>query len=143
MTYFSDIGSFVLPERFDGSFINKTVSLYPNESYYTLWFSRIVWDPRCYTTMWLGNKNKLWRSTDDGANFQAMFTDPDTNAWVEHIEISRSNPDVIYFTDHNSSARVYRSTDGGKHFAALPKPTGVTDGEFRISNIALSESNEN
>lgn len=142
-TYFSDIGAYILPDTFANTFVNIPIAKWPNESYWQMWYSRMTWDPRCYNTVWIGSGNTLWRSENGGARYDSMFAVSDANAWIEHIEISRSNPSVIYCTAHNAGMTLYRSNNDGKTWRQVMLPAEIPAGELRISTIALSGTNEN
>jgi PKD repeat protein/photosystem II stability/assembly factor-like uncharacterized protein len=144
--YFSDIGAYVLPDSFSSQFSSIPIGRWPNESYWEMWYSRMTWDPRCYNTVWIGSLNKLYRSENGGASYDSVFAVSDTNAWIEHIEIARSNPNVMYITAHSNTtwdARIWKSTDGGSHWDTLPVFPGTVGNDRRVMTIAVSGSNEN
>lgn len=145
-TYYSDIGAYILPDTLSDKFISIPISKWPNESYFQMWYSRMVWDPRCYNTVWIGNGNTLWRSNNGGARYDSVFAVKDSTAWIEHIEIARSNPDVIYITEHNSAyydAKVWRSRDAGATWDSLPPFPGTSRGERRQMKITMSGTDAN
>jgi len=143
--YFSDIGAYSVSQKNDSS-MNWTeipCAKYPNESYYPMEFSKMVWSPVCYSTVYLGEKNTLWISQNNAASFTALFTLPDADSWVEDIEISRSNPDVIYFSERNnrrSDGHIWKSEDAGKTFQKLSTPQGSNGGMRRVKAISLSDT---
>lgn len=146
MTYFSDIGGYIIPDTFSNTFTSIPVSKWPNESYWQMWYSRMTWDPRCYNRIWIGSGNTLWRSDNGGLRYDSIFAVEDTTAWIEHIEIARSNPNVIYVTEHNTAhydAKIWRSGDGGANWDSLPTFPGTTGSQRRQMKIALSGTDEN
>jgi len=146
MTYYSDIGGYIIPDTFANVFTSIPVARWPNESYWQMWYSRMVWDPICYNRIWIGNGNTLWRSDNGGLRYDSIVAVEDSTAWIEHIEIARSNPRVIYVTEHNTArydARIWRSSDGGATWDSLPQFPGTTGSERRQMKIALSGTDEN
>ncbi|MFM8487443.1 MAG: WD40/YVTN/BNR-like repeat-containing protein, partial [Bacteroidota bacterium] len=99
------------------------VGLFPNESYAYYANSEMVWDPRCWNIVYLGNGNKIWKSNDGGTSFAALYTFPGNNDnAVYDIEVSRSNPDVIYCSQWDGTDdAMWRSNNGGKTWTQLTK----------------------
>jgi len=125
--YHSDIGG----DRIRGGFANGTlgfpVGLFPNESYAYYANSEMVWHPACWNIIFLGHEQKLWKSSDGGASFTALYTFPGTvDNTVFDIEIARSNPLVMYCSQWDGTDdKIWRSTDGGASWTActaLPLP---------------------
>jgi photosystem II stability/assembly factor-like uncharacterized protein/PKD repeat protein len=144
--YFSDIGGYVLPDSFTNTLTRLPVGRWPNESYFQMWYSGMTWDPRCYGTVWIGSGNTLYRSENNGASYDSIFAVRDSTALIGHIEIARSNPDVIYITEHNTTvrdARVWRSSNGGATWDSLSRFPGTTGNERRQMKITLSGTDEN
>ncbi len=144
-TYFSDIGGYEIPDKVDGKVVNLPISKWPNESYYYMEYSRMVWDPTCWNIVYLGNGPSLWKSTNNGVGFQLVFTSPDQGATIEHIEIARSNPKVIYITQRSNDlgdGKIWKTIDGGTTWNQLPDMP-VTSGQRRVMTISLSGENEN
>ncbi len=146
--FFSDIGAYELPSTPDNNWKWFSIpnSQWPNESYYPMEHSDMVWSPLCYNTVFIGKGNQLLKSINNGSSYTALFTSGDANDKIECIEISRSNPDVIYITIRNNSSydgKVLKSTDGGAQFTVLSNPPGTTNAERRVHTIALSPTNEN
>jgi len=144
--FFSDIGAYAMPQTYDTvwKYPNLTCGLYPNESYYPTEHSDMVWSPICYNEVYLGNENHFYKSINNGASFEKLFSLPSSNSSVEAIEISRSNPDVIYFTERSNSpgfGNIWKSIDRGLTFKKLQNPI-VPDGQRRLQMIALSPTDE-
>ena len=141
----SELAGKILPLSIGQTIFGFSVSLYPNESYYSAESSEMECHPNCYNQIYLGNSNKLWRSDPSTPySFNSLYTfGTNTNAKVQQIEISRSNPSVIYVSQRpatGSIGHIWRSADGGQSFAYLNnKPPGNSS---RIL-LALSPENEN
>jgi photosystem II stability/assembly factor-like uncharacterized protein len=145
--YFSDIGAYTLPFAYDTvlKYGSLPCGLYPNESYYATEHSDMVWSPICYHEVYLGRENKFYKSENNAASFEQTFALPSAESNVEAIEVSRSNPDVIYFTERSNSpsyGNIWRSADRGKTFVKIQNPS-IPDGQRRLQVIALSPTDDN
>ncbi|MHC1707896.1 MAG: PKD domain-containing protein [Bacteroidales bacterium] len=142
-TYFSDIGGKILPEQIGDPVGNFSFGLSPNESYWSAESSELEFYPYCYNIIYLGKDNKLWRSTDGGTSFNLVYEfGTNINNQVKYIEISRSNPQVIYVTQQPQSGTngtLWKTSDGGVSWTALTKPAGSS----RRMLISLSPEDEN
>lgn len=126
-TYFSDIGGYRLNGGFGDGASAFSVGLFPNESYAYYENSEMVWDPRCWNIVYIGYENKIWKSTDGGASYTALYIFPgDADNKVYDIEVCRSNPNIIYCSQYDGTDdAMWRSDDGGETWAeltALPLP---------------------
>jgi photosystem II stability/assembly factor-like uncharacterized protein len=67
----------------------------------------------------------LFRSDDGGESWQKITADPriDGNQYICHVYVDPRNPDVVYVMQTTT----YRSTDGGKTFAAYKGAPGGDD----------------
>jgi photosystem II stability/assembly factor-like uncharacterized protein len=133
----SDIAPKILPLAIDGPTTGFAFSAYPNEGYAgnNENSSEIERHPRCYNCLYLGVGNTLQYSADGGLSWSVLAsfgTDfpPDPSDIVTGIEISRSNPDVIYCLQNDGTTRLYRSADGGQSFTLRPAPPGAVNGAF-------------
>ncbi|MCE7935125.1 MAG: T9SS C-terminal target domain-containing protein [Chlorobi bacterium CHB2] len=145
-TYYSDIGGHIIPPAFDQPATRFLVGKWPNESYYLMEYSEMAWDPRCYTTVWIGQKNILWRSLNNGAIYDSIFASPDPDAAIEHIEISRSNPEVIYVTERSNpraDGAIWRTSDGGTTWSQCANPPATTGRDRRVAAITVSGTDPN
>jgi len=115
--YHSDIDGKIIPEDIKGNIENITkYSIFPNESYAYYHKSEVVYDPRFWNTLYVGNENKLWKSINEGGSFNLLNEfGNNKNHKVESIEISRSNPDLIFLTQNleNLGGKLWKSEDGG------------------------------
>lgn len=142
-TYHSDIGGYRLKDGFEDGVSYFPVGIFPNESYAYYANSEMVWDPRCWNIVYLGKENKIWKSTDGGTSFSALYTFPGTvDNTVFDIEVSRSNPDVIYCSQWDGTDdSIWKTTNGGQSWVkvtGLPLPNN----NDRVK-LALSAENEN
>ena len=141
--YHSDIGGYELRGEFQAGVKAFPTGLYPNESYAYYANSEMAWDPRCWNIVYIGYDQKIWKSTDGGSAFTALYTFPGTaENKVFDIEVSRSNPDVIYCSQWDGvDDSIWKTSDGGQTWAkltSLPLPNN----NDRVK-LALSAENEN
>jgi photosystem II stability/assembly factor-like uncharacterized protein len=141
--YHSDIGGHELRGGFLNGAKSFPVGMFPNESYAYYANSEMAWDPRCWNIVYLGNENKIWKSLDGGTSYTALYTFPGTvDNRVFDIEVSRSNPQVIYCSQWDGTDdSIWKTTNGGQTWAkvtALPLPNN----NDRVK-LALSAENEN
>jgi photosystem II stability/assembly factor-like uncharacterized protein len=145
-TYFSDLGGRNIPAEFDEDASSFNVGLWPNESYYTLHSSEMAWHPESYKTVFIGNGAGIYKSINEGQSYTLLFTSPDPGAVIQAIEISRSNPNVIYAVQRSNTlydGKIWKTTNGGSTWTALPNITGTNGSERRVMQITLSGTNEN
>ena len=142
-TYYSDIGGKLLPNTITGQVGNFSFGKSPNESYYAAESSELEFHPNCYNIAWLGNENKLWRTDDGGGSFVLVNAfGTNVNNQIKYIEISSSNPDVMYLNQQPASGSVgtlWKTTDGGTTWNAMTIPAGNS----RRMVIAIDPVDEN
>ncbi|TDU75471.1 RICIN domain-containing protein [Streptomyces sp. KS 21] len=92
---------------------------------------RLVTDPSDNRTLLLGTrKNGLWRSTDHGATWRQVSTFPvkdgaGSGAGISFVTYGPAGSKTIYVGVADRSTSLYRSTDGGSTWQAVPgQPTG-------------------
>lgn len=141
--YHSDIGGTEIGETFTSPLDWFGVGLFPNEAYYPAESSEMEFSPLCYNHWYVGKDNNLWRTTDGGSNFDLLYTfGTSANSQVKQIEVSRSNPNVLYAFQQPASGSVgklWRSSDGGTTWTQTTLPTGNS----RVCTISLSPLDEN
>ncbi len=139
----SDINPKVLPTTVTGPTSGFSFTAYPNEGYAgnNENSSEIEPDPRCYNHLYMGSEHQLLKSEDGGLSWSALYSfGSDASKMVTGIEVSRSNPDVIYCVHKSTPTTLHRSDDGGQTFTPVNSPPGATNnGAF----ITLSATDEN
>lgn len=140
--YSSDIGGAVLPLSIGTPIQRFGVGMWPNESYWAAESSEMKFDPSCYNIVWIGNENKLYKSTDGGAAYNLVHTfGTNVNADLSYMEISMSNNNVMYVVQRPATGNIgklWKSTDGGSTWNQLTIPSGTSS---RIL-ITLSPTDE-
>jgi len=123
--YHSDISGKEIPTVITGTISNLSgYGMYPNEHYWLDRRSEIVNDPRYWNTLYLGKENKLWKSDNGGLSFTLVKEfGTDVDNLVKAIEVSRSNPDVIFVTQkEGSNGKLWKSTDTGVNWSDVVLP---------------------
>jgi len=131
--YFSDITDHYLPANFADSKTNTgNMGMYPTEGYWTSESSEVEFDPRYAGHMYLGKDNQIYKSENEGALYESLYS-WGTNDVVYEIEVCRQNPDRLYAVVRSSgTARLYRSLDAGISWAVSPIDPG-NSGKMEIS----------
>ncbi|TSA35220.1 MAG: T9SS C-terminal target domain-containing protein [Porphyromonadaceae bacterium] len=143
-TYFSDISSALLPKVIDDPVIYfQKLGKYPLENYTESYSSEIEWDPRYAGHLYLGEGGKIWKSTNGGGYFEALFSFG--TGKVLEIEVSRSNPKVIYCVyqpkgGYWDPCSIRKTIDGGKTWTST---TAVPTNDRWRMEITLNPENEN
>lgn len=138
----SDISPQILPLTVTGQISGFSFSTYPNEGYAgnNENSSEIEPDPRCYNHLYLGQQNTLQKSLDGGLSWSTLKAfGNDESRIITGIEVSRSNPDVIYCLQHMTTTRLWRSANAGQDFTLTSAPPGGVSGAF----ITLDPLDEN
>ncbi|NUO02139.1 MAG: hypothetical protein HUU01_16155, partial [Saprospiraceae bacterium] len=146
LTYFSDLGGRILPATNNLPVGSFNVTKWPNEGFFPMEGAEQKWDPRYMYTYYLGNGNQFWKTTDNGLTFSALFTHSNANAKIRYIEVSRANPNVIYFTVQTTGpndGELWKTTDGGANWVQCANPGTLTASQRRISKISMSGSDPN
>jgi photosystem II stability/assembly factor-like uncharacterized protein/PKD repeat protein len=133
---FSDLGDgWILPETFAARSTGRFVyTKFPTEDAYGADASELVIDPRYYKHNYMGRDTVLWKTLDGGNTFIRLSIFPSK---IRRIELSRSNPDVLYLT---TDGGLYKSKDAGTTFTRQTLPPSKTGYNAEIS---LSPTNEN
>jgi hypothetical protein len=142
-TYFSDISGKYLPLNLNDPILNFSNGMSPNESYWAAESSEMEFHPNCYSIAFIGKDHKLWKTTDGGGSYSLVNTfGTSANVFVNQLEISSSNPDVMYVHQRPSSGSVgylWKTTNGG----FLWDPVTIPAGNSRRALLAINPENEN
>jgi photosystem II stability/assembly factor-like uncharacterized protein len=140
---FDDLGNgWILPGTAEGEPEGRFIfSKFPNMDEYGGRRSNLVTHTNYYGTFFLGEGNGFWKSIDMGVSWDLIYTFPDR---VRYLQISYSNPDVIYADIVNSG--LYKTTDGGTTWISKPSLTSPPNGNSYWNGklfFAISPYNEN
>jgi len=140
---FNDLGNgWMLPptaeDEPDGRFM---FTKYPNMDEYGGRRGNIVTHPNYYGTLYLGEGNSFWKSTDLGTSYELLHT---FSGRVMYLQISYSNPLILYADIKNRG--LYKSEDGGLTWTLKPSlctaPNGSSYWKGKLF-FAISPHNEN
>lgn len=127
-TYFSDISGKIIPLNLNDPISSFGSGMSPNESYWAAESSEMEFHPNTYNIAFIGNENKLWKTTDGGASYSLLYTfGTNTNNQVKYIEIASDNPNVIYLNqqpESGSTGTLWKTLDGGTSWSTLTIPSG-------------------
>lgn len=140
---FDDLGNgWILPQTAEGKPDGRFLfTKFPNMDEYGGRRGNMVFHPNYYGTIFLGEGNGFWRSTDMGVTWDLLN---DFGQRVRYLQISFSNPEVLYADVVNKG--LYKTVDGGQTWTLKPSLTG---GQFGTSYwkgklfFAISPWNEN
>lgn len=142
-TYFSDIGGRIIPLSLTDPIGNFSMSKSPNETYYAAESSEMEFHPHCYNIAYIGSEHGIWKTSDGGSSYTLLRNfGSNPNDQVKYIEISSSNPQIIYLNQQPASGSVgklWKTTDGGNAWTQLALPAGNS----RRMLLALNPENEN
>ncbi len=117
---FNDLGNgWILPPTAESAPEGRFIfSKYPNMDEYGGRRSNMVFHPNYYGTIFLGEGNGFWKSTDMGVTYDLLH---DFGNKVRYLQISYHNPEVIYadVVGHG----LYRTGDGGLSWESKPSLT--------------------
>lgn len=113
----------------DGGKTFKHTFQIPSEDEKRPWVTPFILDPENPKTLYIG-LNNLWKTTDRGLTFNPVTDVMDSNnLTVNDIEVSTSNPDIIYFCNN---LNLYKSTDKGISWDII-----YTSNDCAISDILI------
>jgi len=135
-TCFSDVGGKIIPTSLTGSVQSFPVSKFPNEMYYPAESSEMEHHPSFYNTAFIGKENKLWKTLDGGTTYTLInaFGTATSNP-VYQIEISRSNPNIMYVAQTNpgqSISNLWKTTNGGSTWNSVTQPIANNNGNVLL-----------
>ena len=132
---YGSVNGKTMPDNQNGTYNSFSYNIEPNRDYYD--GSNITVDLLHHNTHYAALGNAVMKSTDFGVTWDTLYSFSHTNEYVEAIELTRANTNVIYVgTSHSSGSAVYRSADGGASFVEMTSP-------FATNNFHISASNEN
>jgi PKD repeat protein/photosystem II stability/assembly factor-like uncharacterized protein len=144
LAYSSGMGSAVIPASIGQPITYGSIGLWPNESYWGAESGKMEFDPRCYNTVYIGNDNKFWKSTDGGVNYSLLYTFGTTlTDEIIQTEIAWTNPNIIYACQHGGGGKLWKTTNGGTAWSQLTIPSAGPGGNRNWLLITLSPVDEN
>jgi len=140
-THYSSTNTSVktIPEIFGNDIIShSSLPVRPNESYLAAERSGIYFDPRYADHIYVGLENNIYKSTNGGFSFDIIYTFPEAAGMIYEMEISRSNPNVIYAVYNKlggywDACEIWKSTDRGMTWNKTESDPGGNRRRFRIS----------
>ncbi|NOR88315.1 MAG: T9SS type A sorting domain-containing protein, partial [Bacteroidales bacterium] len=140
---FNDLGNgWILPPTAESAPEGRFIfSKYPNMDEYGGRRGNMVFHPNYYGTIYLGEEDGFWKSSDMGVTYDLLF---DFNSRIRYLQISYHHPDIIYADIVNQG--LYKSEDGGYTWEAKPS---LTNGNYGTSYwkgrtfFAISPTNGN
>ncbi len=128
--YSSELGGVYLPTAIGQPLQWSSIGMWPNESYWACESSDMIFDPTCYNIAWIGNENKLYKSTDGGGSYNLVHAfGSNVNARLSYFEICRTNTSVMYVVQRPASGNtgfLWKTTDGGLTWTQLTIPSGTS-----------------
>lgn len=129
--YSSELGGVYLPTAIGLPLQWSSIGLWPNESYWAAESSEMKFDPTCYSIAWIGNENKLYKSTDGGGSYNLVYTfGTQITARLSYFEICASNTKVMYVVQRPASGNIgklWKTIDGGTTWVQLTIPAGTSN----------------
>jgi photosystem II stability/assembly factor-like uncharacterized protein len=124
--YSSNVGSKIIPTTITGAVTNVGMGMSPTESPWFAESSTMEFSPFCYNHVYLGSGNQLFKSIDGGANYAAIYTDPDASSLVLGIETTRANPSKMFIVvrPFSGNAKLLTTTDDWVTSTNISLPSG-------------------
>ncbi len=123
---FKDIGNWILPKTAESVSEGRFIfAKYPNMDEYGGRRSNLLHHPNYYGTIYVGEGNGIWVSTDMGKSFDLLFQFPNK---IRYLQISFKNPDVFYADIVGKG--LYRSEDGGLTWEHKSSLTDGSNGDL-------------
>jgi Secretion system C-terminal sorting domain len=104
--YSTSMGSRILPQTITGPVLGAPFQMTMNEDAWFAESSEMEFHPSCYNHIYLGDQNKLYKSTDGGASFSVIYT-ASPNTKVLGIEVSRVNTNTMYIVVRPTTGNAY------------------------------------
>jgi photosystem II stability/assembly factor-like uncharacterized protein len=122
--------------------VSFSVEKQPNASYIIGESSQIEFDPRCYNWNYIGNDTTLLLSKNNGTSYEAIHHFDDK---VTSVEVSWSNPDVIYVATWKSwwgAKKIWRTNDAGANWTEIT-PSNINGQAWIPYDITVSSNDAN
>ncbi len=119
-----------------------SVNKKPNASYIIGESSQMEFDPRCFNWYYIGNDSTLWLSKNNGSSFEFIHHFDDK---VTSVEVSWSNPDVIYVATWESwwgAKKIWKTDNAGLNWTEIT-PTNINGQAWIPYDITISSNDEN
>ncbi len=139
--YSTGMGSRILPQTITGSVLSAPYQTTVNEDPWFAESSEMEFHPSCYNHVYQGYQNKLFKSTDGGANFSAVYT-ASPNTKVLGIEASRVNTNTMYIVVRPSTtanAYIVKTTND---WATSSIISALPSGGNNLITISLDPEND-
>jgi len=128
-----------IPSTFGDAIVtHPSFPIRPNESYYDGERSGIYFDPRYANHSYTALENNVYKSIDGGVTFENIYTFPESTGMVYEMEISRSNPNILYAVYNKlggywDTCELWKSIDGGNSWQKTNSNLSGNNRRFRIS----------
>ena len=130
---FGSVNGKFMPDNQNGAFTSFSYNLEPNRSGFD--GSSICVDLLHHNTHYAAFENKVMKSTNFGVSWEELSAFQKTNEYIEVIELTRANTNVMYLgSTHNSGSTLYRSADKGASFVELTTPWATNNFHISVSN---------
>ncbi len=142
--YSSELGGVLIPTAIGQPIQWSSIGMWPNESYWTAQSSEMKFDPTCYGIAWIGNENKLYKSTDGGGSYNLVYAfGTQATADLSYFEICASNTNVMYVVQRPASGNIgklWKTTDGGTTWIQLTIPSGTSSRMLVTASMSDEDS---
>ena len=139
---YSDYGGKILSGDRTIPIATFSVNNKPNASYIIGESSQMEFDPRCFNWYYIGNDSTLWLSKNNGSSFESIHHFDDK---VTSVEVSWSNPDVIYIATWESwwgAKKIWKTDNAGLNWTEIT-PTNINGQAWIPYDITISSNDEN
>ena len=135
--YSEDIGSVIIPNSITGAVIDAASGLLPNEEVFFGESSEMAFHPSCYNHVYIGKGNTLYKSTDGGVNYNALYASASASALILGIETSRTNPSTMYIVERDApnATVLIKTTDDWATTSTITLPFNSDDTMVTIFSL--------
>lgn len=138
MIFSDNYGAQKLPGVRTSNVSSMTFVKEANNDYTTGLASNIRYSPNNYNTVYLGETNDLWKSTNAGAAFTSV---KNFGEYVSDFEISPMDEKVMYVATTGSSRKIWRTIDGGTNWTNITVPTSLESSTTSNYDLIPSATN--